>query len=249
MTLLEESFAAFVNLDSRPDRREHMINELERVGIDAVRRRGLLPDEWTGDPSHVRVMLDQTPGALGCWMAQRAVMNEALELGRHAFIMEDDLLFCSDLQERLAILDDYLDNRAWDVLWLGGTFHINPAVWHADTIGRDVERTTHPRIVRTYGAFSTHAYIVRTGSIPRVTAMLDAMLPTSVGIDTSFIAIQPHLRCYAFVPGCVIQRDDRSNIGDGMTLFSNFAKLGSHWFQDRMEAFDPCSYEWAEAAR
>lgn len=248
MTLLEESFAAFVNLDSRPDRREHMTRELERIGLDAVRRPGRLPQEWDGDPQRVATMLARTPGALGCWMAQRAIMDEALELGRHAMILEDDLIFCSDLPERIAIIDDYLDNRAWDVVWLGGTFHVNPAVWHRDTIGRDVERTSEPRIVRTYGAFSTHAYIVRAGSIPRVTALLDAMLPSSVGIDTTFIALQPNLDCFAFVPGCVKQRDDRSNIGDGMTIFSNFASLGAHWWADKMGDFDPCAYEWAEAA-
>ena len=247
MTLIDDAFAAFVNLDSRPDRLEHMTAELERVGIDAVRRRGIHPSEWRGPAATVRTMLGQTPGALGCWMAQRGIMDEALSDGRHAFIMEDDLIFCADLHERIAIIDDFLDGRPWDVVWLGGTFHVNPAVWHADTIGRDVQRTEHSRIVRTYGAFSTHAYIVRAGSIPKVATMLDEQLEASVGIDTSFIAIQPELDCYSFVPGCVIQRDDRSDIGTGTTIFSNFAKLGAHWWAEKMDDFDPDTYEWAEA--
>lgn len=247
MSLLDGSFAAFVNLDSRPDRHEHMAAELERVEIEAVRRRGLLPDEWRGDPERVATMLAQTPGALGCWMAQTAVMDEALSLGKHALVLEDDLVFCDDFGERMEVIDAFLAERAWDVFWLGGTFHVNPAVWHAETLGRDIVLTDYPRIVRTYGAFSTHAYFVRCGSIPKILDMLNAELERSVGIDTSFIALQPSLNCYAFAPGCVKQRDDRSNIGDGITYFSNFSKLGPHWFQPRMEDFDPAAYDWAEA--
>lgn len=248
MTLLDECYRSFVNLDSRPDRLDHMTQELARVGLRATRTRGPLPSEWLGDPARVETILSRTPGALGCWMGQTAVMWEALRRGQHAFVMEDDLRFCSDFHERLAIIEEFLSAEPWDVFWLGGTYHVNPAVWHKDTIGRDAQRTRHPRIVRTYGAFSTFAYFVNRDSIAAVLRGLDARLPYSVGIDTTFIDIQPFLHAYAFVPGCVKQVDGRSDIGDGDTIFSGFAKLGPHWWADRLEQFDPETYDWAEAA-
>ena len=238
MTFLDECYASYVNLDSRQDRHEHMMFELHAADIEAERTRGRLPSEYGGDPARVATILGQTPGALGCWMCQVQVMQEAHKRGKHAFVMEDDLQFCLDFHTRLGMIARFLSEREWDVMWLGGTYHAGEAVWHPE-LGVDAEPTDDPHFVRTYGAFSTHAYIVRYDSIPGILTALDAALPHSVGIDTSFIKMQPYLYTYAFVPGCVKQRDDRSDIGDGYTIFSNFAKLGPHWFADRMEDYKP----------
>jgi hypothetical protein len=77
--------------------------------------------------------------------------------------------------------------------------------------------------------------------------MLKQAIRGSIGIDYSFIKLQPYLKTFAFVPGCVKQMDNQSDIGNGMTFFSGFSKLGPYWYQDRMEQFDPVSYNWAEA--
>jgi len=45
MDLIKDSHIAFINLDHREDRLQHMGNQLARVGIEAVRVRGLLPVE------------------------------------------------------------------------------------------------------------------------------------------------------------------------------------------------------------
>jgi GR25 family glycosyltransferase involved in LPS biosynthesis len=252
---LDDCYSSFINLDSRPDRLAHMQRELERVGIKAVRTRGILPEEYDGDPAKIQVMLNRTPGAIGCWLAQTQIMREAWEKGQSALVMEDDLVFCSDFQERMEIASDFLEIKLskiseympWDVFWLGGTYHVNPPVWHKDDLGRDAERTKHPRIVRTFGAFSTHAYYVRYSAIPGILKLLDGIMERSMGIDWAFIQLQPHLLTYAFAPGCVIQYDNASNIGNGVTVFSKFAELGAHWFADRMEDFDPDVYDWGEA--
>jgi len=237
VTLLDECYRSFVNLDSRPDRLDHMTQELARVGLRATRTRGPLPSEWLGDPARVETILSRTPGALGCWMGQTAVMWEALRRGQHAFVMEDDLRFCSDFHERLAIIEEFMAVELVDVFWFGGTYH-SQAEWHKD-LGRDAKETEHPRIVQTYGAFSTFCYLVHRDAIAAILRGLDARLPHSPGIDTTFIEMQPFLRAYAFVPGCVRQIDNRSDIGDGDTIFSGFAALGPHWFQERMGDFTP----------
>lgn len=250
MPLLDQSYISYINLDHRTDRRAHMERTLGALGINAIRTRGMLPSEYKGDPAKIRCMLSRPQkGAIGCHFSQVSIMEEAARQGKHAFVMEDDLVFCSDFHKRLAILEEFCSGHPWDVLWLGGTYHINPPWWHKNDLGRDAEQTYNPRVMRTYGAFSTHAYIVNRESIVKCLTWIDEILPLSMGIDWAFIQLEPHLYTYAFVPGCVIQFDNQSDIGKGVTVFSGFKKLGPHWFADKMEDFDPSTYDWHEARR
>ena len=70
MTLKENTYQAFVNLDHRTDRLEHMRVQLDKAGIEAVRHPGLLPSEVDIDTRKVAVMQRRTPGAIGCHYAQ-----------------------------------------------------------------------------------------------------------------------------------------------------------------------------------
>lgn len=245
--LLDDCYAAYVNLDHRIDRRERMERTLREAKVNAARVRGMLPSEYQGDKTKIRRMLaGKTPGAIGCHFSQVSIMKSAYSLCRHAFVMEDDLVFCSDFHRRMEHIEAFTRNHLWDVIWMGGTFHVNPPYWHK-AFGRDAELTNDSRMVRTYGAFCTYAYIVNVTSIPKVLAMLDQQLPNSIGIDYAFIQIQRDLHTFAFVPGCITQYDNKSDIGAGMTYFSHFKKLGPYWFQDRMEDFDPTKFNWHEA--
>lgn len=246
--LIKNSYVSFVNLDHRKDRLERMISSLDTVRIEAVRQRGMLPQEYKGDPKKVAKMMARTPGAVGCHFSQVEIMEKAWRRDKHAFVMEDDLVFCQDFHERMVIIESFLEKEDWDVIWLGGTFHTNPPFWHKyPPLHRDAETTSNPYIMRTYGAFCTYAYIVNRSSIGKVLRLLDEKVSESIGIDYLFIQIQPQLRTFAFVPGCITQYDNKSDIGKGMTIFSGFAKLGPYWFQKRMEDFDPTTYNWGEA--
>lgn len=247
MNLLENCYISFVNLDHRKDRLDKMVQTLGALNIKAERTRGMLPTEYPGDPSRVRVMQNRTPGAIGCHFSQVKIMQEALNRGQHAFVMEDDLMICSDFHDRMKIVEVFFDENEWDILWLGGTFHVNPPWWHKDDIGRDIELTDNPRIVRCYGAFSTHAYIVNANSLVKILKGLDDIVHLSMGIDWAMIQMEPNLLTYAFVPGMIRQYDNQSDIGKGVTRFSGFAKLGPYWYQDKMEDFDPSTFNWHEA--
>jgi GR25 family glycosyltransferase involved in LPS biosynthesis len=247
MNLIEESHIRFVNLDSRWDRLDLMTKACDLAYIPAVRMRGMLPSEYKGDPKRVAVMQKRTPGAIGCHFSQVKIMEDALKREKHAWVMEDDLIFCEDFHIRLHYIERFLAKHDWDILWLGATFHINPPYWHKTDLGRDAETTDDPRMLRTFGAFCTYAYIVRDRSIARVLHLLDEQLEESMGIDWAMIQIQPRLHAYAFVPGSVIQRDNKSDIGRGMTIFSGFSKLGPYWFQQNLDEFDPATFEWHEA--
>jgi GR25 family glycosyltransferase involved in LPS biosynthesis len=247
--ILSNTYASFINLDHRPDRLHRMQAELERIGIEATRTRGFLPEEYAGNPEKVKVMLNRTPGAIGCHYSQVAVMQDALEVRKHAFVMEDDLVFCSDIQERLKHITEFTDNNEWDIIWLGGTYHLQPT-WHKVKHGKHVhpdlqmcdcqlnkdwEPTHDPRFVRTYGIWSTYAYIVNVNSIEKILKLLDKNVHLSMGIDWLFILLQPRLKTFAYHYGCVKQYDNQSDIGNGITRFSGFEKAcGKHWFKDRV---------------
>ena len=245
--------AWYVNLDCRPDREAHMTQELDRVGISARRQRGYLPDEYPGDPARVAAMRQRTPGAIGCFFAQREIVQRAVKSGRDTLILEDDVVFCDDFLDRWQHIRRFLDTRVWDIFALGATFHVNPPVWHREDLGRDVEVTSDPRILRTYGIWSTYAWVVNGARAGDLVQLVDANTTGSWGIDHLLIQIQPQLKCYCYVPGSVKQRDDRSNIGlnrdgsPGFTRFSDFARLGPYWWQPRAHLFNPVDFDWAEA--
>jgi len=249
MSILHNAHIGFVNLDSRTDRLKLISRELAKAQITAIRYRGMLPEEYKGSRERIACMLSRPQkGAIGCYMTQLKVMQDALALGKHAFVMEDDLVICDDFQRRVEHISRFCSTHEWDVIWFGGTFHVNPPWWHKHTLKRDAQVTSDPRIMRTFGAFSTHAYIVNGRSLSRILAWHEEILPKSMGIDWSFIQMQPQLLTYAFVPGCIKQYDNQSNIGKGVTYFSGFARLGPYWYADRMEHFDPLKFDWHEAA-
>lgn len=249
MNLIEDSYASYINLAYRIDRNLHMQSELERVGLKAERFEGIKTSDYVWDADKTGVMQRRTPGAIGCHFSQVKIMETALVKGKHAWIMEDDLLFADDIQERIKLADDFLEGKDWQIFWWGGTFHTQPAWWHKPghsldlpqcncTYGVDVQPTDNKQFVRTLGAFSTHCYVVNKNFIEPLLEFLDANVHLSMGIDWLMILLQPMINSYAFVPGSVIQMDNMSDIGNGLTVFSGFKMLGNHWFQKRIEDFD-----------
>lgn len=253
--LLDDCYASFLNLDHRIDRLEHMEAELKRVSISAERKRGKLPEEYDLTDPKLQVQVKRTPGSIGCWHGMVEIAEKALSLGKHAFIMEDDLLFCDDLHSRLSIIQKFTEENEWDIIWLGGTVHINPGHWWTgnnpdlpDTanLGRDCEYIGHKYLYRSYGSFSTHCWLLNKNSISKVISMLDGVEHMAMGIDWACIRLATHLKNYVFLPGCVIQKDNMSDIGKGMTVFSGFARLGEHWFAKNLNDFNHDTYNWAE---
>lgn len=268
MDLIKDSHIGFVNLDHRSDRLTSMRNQLSKIGLNAVRYAGVLPHERTEEKSVMHAMLRRKQvGALGCYLAQLDIIKDAQSLGKHAWVMEDDVVFCEDFIKRIYYIDHWMHSdtlisefvwqrkmtaipREWDIIWLGGTFHVNPPYWHKDLLGKDAETTDDPRMIRTFGSFCTYAYIINRNSIEKVLSLLKERVGDSIGIDHSMIMISPLLKTFAFVPGCCKQYDNLSDQipGSGdITTFSRFEKLGPYWYQERMEDFDPKTFDWAEA--
>lgn len=260
MSLLDECYISYLNLDCRPERREHIEKELHRVGIKAERTRGKLPNEYDLTEKRFLVMAGRTPGAIGCWMGMREMMVEAIRRNQHCFINEDDLILATDYKDRIAYMEKFFETHDWDIFFGGALFHCSPPHWHngrgymleGSNIGRDAELTDDPRVIRTWGCFSTHNWIIKRESVQKVMDLLDSVMHRSIGIDHACIILQPQLLCYTFVGGSAKQIDNLSNIGTGMTIYSNFAKLNGteensrYWFTDKIEDFDPLTFDWAE---
>lgn len=255
MDLIKESYIGFLNMDHRTDRLSHMEVQLSKVGIEAIRHRGKTPQEYNLDDHKVQVMRNRTPGAIACHFGQVEIMKRGLESGRHAIVFEDDILFCDDFNERMEYISDWCSKNEWDIFWLGASFHVNPPYWHkkgvsgmppdcSAQLGYDVLPTDDPRIIRTFGAYVTFAYIVNVNSIEKILNLFDEHLHTSIGIDWLFIKLQPQLKCFSFVPGSVMQMDNLSDIGKGMTIWSGQLNNGPYVFQKNMNDFNPCDYKW-----
>lgn len=260
MSLLYDSYISYLNLDKRTDRREHMERELARVGIQAERTRGRLPNEFDLTDPKLQPQVRRTPGSIGCWHGMVEIAEEALELRKHAMIFEDDVKLSQSFNERLPYVENFLDNNKWDIFWWGALFHCNPPHWHngqnefllESNLGYDAELTDDPHIIRTFGCFSTHCWTIHKDSIQKVIDLLDSVEHRSIGIDHACIVLQPQLLTYTHVPGLAIQIDNQSNIGNGWTIYSSFARLNgneensAYWFQDDWRNFDPLTFNWAE---
>ncbi len=258
---IQDFHVSFVNLDHRTDRLNHMEGQLQRIGLKAVRTRGMLPHECKEDIEKIGVMMRRTQGAVGCHFSQVSIMQEALNQNKSAFVMEDDLVFCQDFNQRLDYIFNWTDTHDWDVIWLGASFHV-PPYWHnvggstdrrndaSANLGRDCEVTDDPRMIRTFGAFATFAYLVNVKSIQRILDLLNTNLHKSIGIDWLFILLQPQLKCFSFVPGCIKQMDSQSDIGQGITRWSGFLQLNgtrensAYVYQENMNDFDPNTFKW-----
>lgn len=261
-----EYHAKFVNLSHRTDRLAHMTEQIKKLPFPVERFEGIpwQSREWG---QNYQRMFRRTPGACGCHESQVSIIREALAVNKNAVVFEDDCYFADDISNRLDYIETWMETHSWDVVWLGASFHVGPSWWHRNghrerelddcscALERDAETTDDPRMIRTYGAFSTMSYIVNKDSIEKILGLFDQHLHTSIGIDWLFIKLQPQLKCFSFVPGCVRQIDNLSDIGNGMTMWSGFLQLNgtkensAYVYQDKMEMFDPSNFDWKEAAR
>jgi len=238
----------YINLDHRADRRQHIAKELTKAGIQAQRFPALRFSDYKGRPENIRLMM-QTPNTVGNWLSHLAVWEKVRGTDDVVGVLEDDALLCEDFRERLQYIHEHFD-KAWDIFYLGATYHVNPPVWHKDTLGRDFEQTDIKYIHRVYGAFSNQGYLVNGRYVEFLLNAMDEKMPQSRGSDHAMIMLQPTIQCYSFTPGMVFQIDGPSDIGQGVTVFSHFLKtLGPHVWANRLEDFQYDSYEWAEGRR
>jgi glycosyl transferase family 25 len=94
----------YINLDTRPDRKEHILKELARFNV---------PEDKI-----IRVpAVESVKGAYGCSLSHKKVMELFKESNDEVWcILEDDHYFTQSYEETDNLIDNFLNNSEYDVM-------------------------------------------------------------------------------------------------------------------------------------
>jgi len=199
MNHIEHAF--YINLDSRPDRKQYMEEHLKTVGIRAERFKAI----------------KLTNGALGCSMSHLKLLELAKSNNWDSIlIMEDDIKFLNPpifTQQ----LNHFLDaHKEFDVLLIAGN-NVPPFTKIDDTCVKVTRcQTTTGYLVRNH-YFDTLIQNVRDGiqNLMKTPKKHDLF-----AIDKYWFRLQERDRWYLIIPLTVTQREDYSDIEKRMTNYS-----------------------------
>ena len=191
ITDIKHSF--YINLLSRPDRKQHVESQLDIIGIKAERFNAIkLPN-----------------GALGCSMSHLKCLEIAKEQKwPHLLIVEDDIKFL-DPQLFKNQLNLFLSrHKSWDVVLIGGN-NMPPYKKIDDTCVKVSScQTTTGYLVNSH-YFETLIENIRTG-IKNFLKFPEQ--PVLYAIDKHWFQLQKRDNWFLIIPLTVTQREDYSDI-------------------------------------
>lgn len=186
--------AFYINLDHRTDRKEHVENELEKIGIKATRFNAI----------------NMTNGAIGCSMSHLKLLEDAKKNKLdHILIVEDDITFL-DIELFKTQINKFLEKHEnnWDVILLAGN-NMPPYEKIDDTC------------VKVSRCQTTTGYLVNGHYINVLAANVKMGLTnllnkpdekTKYAIDKFWFVLQGTSKWYLITPLTVVQREDYSDI-------------------------------------
>ena len=194
-----------INLKHRTDRRQQVIKELEKAGIEdyeifeAIKPTIEEVNAWHKTYCHYvkqHVPIERFDryqiGQLGCLLSHRTIIEKCVrdELDE-VLILEDDVEFLRDMETMNQLEGDY------GMLYLSGSHLENPTK-HTENIWN---------ITRTY---TTNSYIIRNKAMKDFLTYIDGYAKE---VDVFFTEyIQKMHRCYVTIPHITRQRDGFSDI-------------------------------------
>jgi glycosyl transferase, family 25 len=186
--------ALYINLEKRADRREHVENELKKIGVQATRFNAIRLEN----------------GALGCSMSHLKCIQHAKENNwSHVLVCEDDILF---LQAELfkTQLNAFLKNHTddWDVVLLAGN-NMPPFEKIDDTCVKVTQcQTTTGYIVK------QHYYdkLIDNFKLGIQFLLREPQKHLVYAIDKNWFYLQQSDRWFLIIPLTVIQKTDYSDI-------------------------------------
>jgi glycosyl transferase family 25 len=185
--------AFYINLLSRPDRKQHVENQLKLIGINADRFNAI----------------KMTNGAIGCSMSHlKIIENAKANNWEHVLIVEDDILF-TDPKLFVKQFNKFLSNhKDFDVALIAGN-NIPPYVRIDDSCVQVVHcQTTTGYIVQ------KHYYdtLIKNYKDGIVLLMKNPTDHVSYAIDKYWFNLQYIHKWYLITPLTVTQREDYSDI-------------------------------------
>ena len=194
--------AFYINLDSRPDRKQYMVDHLKIVGIHAERFKAV----------------KLTNGALGCSMSHLKLLELAKKNNWDSIlIMEDDIKFLNPIIF-MQQLNRFLNvHKEFDVLLIAGN-NVPPFAKIDDTCVKVTRcQTTTGYLVKNH-YFDTLIQNFREGIKHLMKTPEKHVL---YAIDKYWFRLQERDNWYLIVPLTVTQREDYSDIEKRMTNYSS----------------------------
>jgi glycosyl transferase family 25 len=202
--LLDKIPVIYINLEKRTDRKEHILSELKKIGVeDAIRFKAI----------------ELENGALGCSMSHLKCLEIAKkENYEMVFICEDDIQFLHP-DMFLTQLKSFLDSSFlnWDTVLVAGnnmipyvpisTFCIK--IFNCQTTtGYIVKRDYYDKLIQNY----------KEG----IQKLLKEPYNNEYKIDKYWFKLQKLDNWYLIVPLSIIQKEDYSDVEKKVTNFSKY---------------------------
>ena len=202
-SLNDITYAFYINLEHRTDRKEHVIQELTKIGITANRFNAIKMDN----------------GAIGCSMSHLKILQNALQNNLdHVLIVEDDITFLNPELFKSQINKFFENhNNNWDVILFAGN-NIPPYENIDDTC------------IKVSRCQTTTGYLVNGHYIKvllqNVKMGLTHLLnkpneKNKFAIDMFWFVLQRSSNWYLITPLTVVQREDYSDIEKKLTNYKD----------------------------
>jgi glycosyl transferase family 25 len=193
--------AFYINLLSRPDRKEHVENQLKTIGIKAERFNAIKMNN----------------GAIGCSMSHLKIIEMAKNNNwEHVFIVEDDILFTKP-QLFIDQFNKFLSlHKDFDVVLVAGN-NLPPYTKTDDTC----VQVTHCQTTTGY-LVKKHYYdkIIQNYKEGILNLMKEPDKHRFFAIDKYWFKLQKTDKWYLIIPLTVTQREDYSDIEKKPTNYS-----------------------------
>jgi GR25 family glycosyltransferase involved in LPS biosynthesis len=193
-TIKDITNVVYINLDSRPDRKAHVENQLRTVGFPSFERFKAIKT---------------TNGAIGCSMSHLKCLTDARSQSlSHLLICEDDTTFLNPELFRTQFNAFLKKNHPWDVALIAGN-----NVLPYQNIDETCIKVTHCQ--------TTTCYLVNgryfTTLIDNITAGLYKLMQNPrnrfhYAIDKYWLQLQKYDNWYLIIPLTVIQQEGYSDI-------------------------------------
>jgi GR25 family glycosyltransferase involved in LPS biosynthesis len=179
-----------INLDKRLDRWNEAQEQFKKHNLDVERFPAIL-----GNPENIPTKI--IPGHVGCVLSHYNVVKKADESGfNQILILEDDVVFCEDLQEKFNQFIKQVP-KDWDMLYFGGNHNSEP-----------LEKITD-NVYKIHKTYTTHAYAIRKPIYKVVMKMFPKL---QFEVDVMYSMLQNSFNCYVFRPHLAWQQDGYSDI-------------------------------------
>jgi GR25 family glycosyltransferase involved in LPS biosynthesis len=185
--------AFYINLASRPDRKQHVEEQLKIMGIQAQRFNAI----------------KLANGALGCSMSHLKCLETAKENNwPHLLIIEDDIKFLDPNLFKTQMSKFLTNHKSWDVVIVGGN-NVPPYQKVDDTCVKVSQcQTTTGYIVK------QHYYDTLIDNFKLGIQLLirEPQKHIIYAIDKNWFYLQQSGRWYLIIPLTVVQKTDYSDI-------------------------------------